>query len=221
MFQSSSELLEDDSDVEEEETPRVRANLPVKVETAEHQVAESASSTAASTQRTVNISDFGNRTYLALCSYLYTDSISFAPLKSKYEQDMSTKAIEDRISRREYNAQNAVTIGGFGQTQEHILPICVSPKTIYRLSDKLGLDELKQIAKDQISRSLTVDNALQEGCAEFCNLFPDMRTVHLRFMIRHWESIKAAPNFSEVWQKNLSSAIWVQIMQASMLKELS
>lgn len=107
-------------------------------------------------------------TFKALLYYLYTDSIHFTPLSSTYHVAKELAAAQSKSfpfpSRRAFllsatgysknggvnhNGPNAITNSG---------PVPCSAKAIYRIADKLGLNELKKRAYDHIIKSLTIQN---------------------------------------------------------------
>ncbi|EPQ57461.1 hypothetical protein GLOTRDRAFT_137786 [Gloeophyllum trabeum ATCC 11539] len=93
--------------------------------------------------RTVIVKDAAARTYNALLFYLYTGEVTFSHLTS------SGKG-KDKSS----------------QPEEYKAPAC-SPKSMYRLADKLGMEELRQRALDAIKLDLSLRNIVVEAFSKF------------------------------------------------------
>lgn len=100
--------------------------------------------------------------FRALIYYLYTDSITFAPLASTYHvaRDHAAQQGVDFpfTSRRAYLFGNIPPAVLQAMTMPGGAPGPCSAKAIYRLADKIGLPELKDRAYDHIVKSLTVQN---------------------------------------------------------------
>lgn len=82
-------------------------------------------------QTSINVLDFDYTTYYAVVRWLYLDSISFAPLRSRYGQYCSTATEQGKpmIPLREWNLANTTHINPIGE-ESH----AVSPKSVYRLA---------------------------------------------------------------------------------------
>ncbi|KAI8978849.1 hypothetical protein BD414DRAFT_421643 [Trametes punicea] len=88
-----------------------------------------------------------------------------------------------------------------------------SAKSVYRLADRLGLQELKERAFKHIIKSLTVENVAYEAFSAFAAAFEDVRKVEIAFMFDHWMDVRKGallnigqqlrlgklPGFEEVW----------------------
>lgn len=102
-------------------------------------------------------------TYRALLHYLYTDSISFSPLASTYYVAKDYAANNSLpfpyASRRAYLlALSPPSMSGIAASNESNAVAPCSAKAIYRLSDKMGLVELKERAFEHIVSSLNAQN---------------------------------------------------------------
>ncbi|KAJ7744157.1 hypothetical protein B0H16DRAFT_1560366 [Mycena metata] len=102
--------------------------------------------------RIVVLKDTAYRTWKALLYYLYTRQINFAPLRSENCLGLET---ED--------------------------PQCLA-KSMYRLADKLGLEELKSSALQYIRSRLSEDNILQEVFSSFTSMYPTLQTLEIKFL---------------------------------------
>ncbi|KAH9890071.1 hypothetical protein C8Q73DRAFT_653179 [Cubamyces lactineus] len=88
-----------------------------------------------------------------------------------------------------------------------------SAKSVYRLADRLGLQELKERAFQHIEKSLTIENVTYEAFSAFTAAFEDVRKVEVKFMCDHWLAVRKGsltnigqqlrlgklPGFEEVW----------------------
>lgn len=102
-------------------------------------------------------------TYRALLHYLYTDSISFSPLASTYYVAKDYAATNSLpfpyASRRAYLlALSPPSMPGIAASNDSNAVAPCSAKAIYRLSDKMGLVELKERAFEHIVSSLNAQN---------------------------------------------------------------
>ncbi|SCZ96104.1 BZ3500_MvSof-1268-A1-R1_Chr8-1g10007 [Microbotryum saponariae] len=160
----------------------------------------------------VVVTDAAYHSYRALLHYLYTDSITFAPLASTYHVARDAALAFDTpfpfSSRRAYLLANTPwpqSKGGAGPC---------SAKAMYRLADKLGLPELKERAYEHIVKSLTAQNIPYEVFGSFAARFDEIKRVEIAFLLERWNDIKAShglrkvfafirgnrfPGFEEVW----------------------
>jgi hypothetical protein len=60
---------------------------------------------------------------------------------------------------------------GRRRKSDHYYLTLHSPKSLYRLADKLGIDSLTTLAEHQILQSLTPENALAEAAGPFSAVF--------------------------------------------------
>ncbi|TBU26008.1 hypothetical protein BD311DRAFT_763462 [Dichomitus squalens] len=92
-------------------------------------------------------------------------------------------------------------------------PRPASAKSVYRLADKLELQDLKERAFHHIVKSLTVENVAHEAFSAFSAAFEDIRKVEVKYMFDHWLEVRKGPllnigqqlrlgrfpGFEEVW----------------------
>ncbi|KAI0084787.1 hypothetical protein BDY19DRAFT_1077254 [Irpex rosettiformis] len=76
-----------------------------------------------------------------------------------------------------------------------------SAKAVYRLADKLDLQELKERAFQHIVKSLTVDNVAYEVFSDFSAAFEDVRKIEVAFFLKHWSEIRGSEAMRNVWQQ--------------------
>ncbi|KAI0755290.1 hypothetical protein C8Q80DRAFT_1144109 [Daedaleopsis nitida] len=96
-----------------------------------------------------------------------------------------------------------------------------SAKSVYRLADRLGLQDLKDRAFHHIIKSLTVDNVVHEAFSAFSAAFEDIRKVEVTYMFEHWNEVRTGamlnigqqlrlgryPGFEEVWPVILQNLV--------------
>ncbi|KAF7789949.1 hypothetical protein EIP86_000897 [Pleurotus ostreatoroseus] len=126
------------------------------------------------------VHDVAANTWQALVYYIYTGKIAFAPLRS---QGLQTRA--DSI--RKYS------------TAHPGLPTPVSPKSIYRLADIVGLDELKKTAEQDIMGKLSIQTIVMEVFSWFSSIKKAKEIVQGR--LPHTENVLEA-----IFQRISSSA---------------
>ncbi|KAI0331010.1 hypothetical protein GY45DRAFT_673313 [Cubamyces sp. BRFM 1775] len=108
--------------------------------------------------RVVFIEDFAYRTWEAFIFYAYFGSVSFAPLRSQKERRPKHELYEP--------------------------PPC-SAKSMYRLADKYGIQELKDIAMASILERMTAHTILVELFSPFTAVYPEIKGVELDYLVAH------------------------------------
>ncbi|KIK22894.1 hypothetical protein PISMIDRAFT_679755 [Pisolithus microcarpus 441] len=101
------------------------------------------------------VKDTAFQTWYSLMYYLYTDYITFSPLKSS--------------GQREH--------GRYSRTAKP-RPQC-SAKSMYCLATKLGIDKLRDLAFDSIRDTVNESNLLQELASSFAGRYPDVLELEL------------------------------------------
>jgi hypothetical protein len=120
--------------------------------------------------------------------YLYSGSIFFRPLRSThFHGPNDTAATIKEFNRSKGTAfslaeEEIAALAEYGARSVGTVPLplfsCVrSPKSVFALADKLGMEDLKPLAHHQIIASLTVDNALEEASSPFSALFDSVRLL--------------------------------------------
>ncbi|KAI0086240.1 hypothetical protein BDY19DRAFT_1059097 [Irpex rosettiformis] len=108
----------------------------------------------------VVVPDMAANTWQALVHFVYTGTIHFAPLKS---QGLELRQAE-QTKHREKNP--------------HLPPLC-SPKSIYRLADSVGLDELKILARRDLEARISEENIIREVFSKFSSMYGDILDMEL------------------------------------------
>ncbi|KAL4252351.1 hypothetical protein ABKN59_004837 [Abortiporus biennis] len=99
------------------------------------------------------------RTWKAMYIYLLTDEIKFRPLRSQQEE--------------------------FLKDENKNSSLHCSPKSMYRLADKLNLRELKQCSFEAISKSFVAHNIVEELFSDFTWRYPEILRLATDGYYRH------------------------------------
>ncbi|KAK4056182.1 hypothetical protein OIO90_002913 [Microbotryomycetes sp. JL221] len=154
----------------------------------------------------VIVTDAGYQSYRALLHYLYTDSITFAPLSSNYhvakEASAQSGVAFPFTSKREYLLANTPFSNSApgGSTTAMGASVPCSAKEMYRLADKLGLTELKDRAFEHIVKNLTVQNIPLEVFGTFASQFEEVKRVEIAFLLDRWNEAKGTPSMRRVFE---------------------
>jgi len=140
--------------------------------------------------QSITIRDTAYLTYRALLFALYTDDITFAPLSSTFQTDRTSAFKNDfdfpYTSRRSYVRSRIATPKSEAQGKA---PFPSSPKSLYKLADKLDLPQIKARAFQAVRNSLNPRNVATELFGAFSSLFPEIRKVELDYLLNHWEEV--------------------------------
>ncbi|KAI1796418.1 hypothetical protein LXA43DRAFT_879681 [Ganoderma leucocontextum] len=113
--------------------------------------------------RVVFIDDFAFRTWRAFIFYAYSGKLSFAPLKSQERARESSKR------------------GPKGLFEP---PSC-SPKSMYKLAEKYGIESLKEEALEDIKAKLSPHNILAELFSSFTIVHSEIQTMEVEYLQDH------------------------------------
>ncbi|KAK0214337.1 hypothetical protein IW262DRAFT_1440790 [Armillaria fumosa] len=103
----------------------------------------------------------------ALLGYLYTQEISFAPLKS-------SGALRTATSKD-----------------------ACSPKSMYRLAVKAGLGSLKDLAFECICSQLTPSNIVDEVFSGCAHLYPELLDMEVRYLVANFTDPVVYPRWEK------------------------
>jgi len=117
--------------------------------------------------KVVCVKDIAYVTWRAMIFYLFTSHISFAPLSSSLR------------SRARSTCE-----------REQGMPSKPSAKSMYRLADKLGLEDLCKLSLSHIQSQLSTDTILKEVFSAFTSCHKAIRDVELAFLFDHWEELR-------------------------------
>jgi hypothetical protein len=143
-------------------------------------------------------------TFHALLNYLYTDSVDFAPLTSSFlpPGDAHSEASITGLGTNRSQAAalfNKQMLAAHRARRELIVNFCeqhpdkkgsCSAKSMYKLADKMNIQELKQRAKEHIQKSLTEQNIVWELFSGFTAKYPEIMKMQTEFALQHWGKVK-------------------------------
>ncbi|KAJ7474212.1 hypothetical protein FB451DRAFT_1088903 [Mycena latifolia] len=78
------------------------------------------------------------------------------------------------------------------------VPEC-SAKSMYKLADRFGLSQLKNLALESLTSQLSPDNIVGEAFSTFTSVYPEIQDIEVEFLIQH------LPNLTEEIEKMLKS----------------
>ncbi|KAI0700040.1 hypothetical protein C8T65DRAFT_658475 [Cerioporus squamosus] len=179
----------------------------------------------------VVVRDVAYSTYRAALYYIYTDMILFAPLSSSFlgtstpsavaHQGSSVVSTPAALPSEAPPFSGSVVVGPRSRREwiaewERTNPGRIRPpsaKSVYRLAEQLGLQDLKERAFQHIMKSLTVDTVVHEVFSAFSAAFENVRRVEVDYMLEHWDDVRKGamlnigqylrsgryPGFDDVW----------------------
>ncbi|KAM5532553.1 hypothetical protein V8D89_013759 [Ganoderma adspersum] len=112
--------------------------------------------------RVVFIEDIAFRTWRTFIFYAYSGKLSFAPLRS-----------QERVREDSRSPQGLFE------------PPPCSPKSMYRLAEKYGIQPLKEAALNDIKDKLSPHNILTELFSSFTTIHPDIRAMEVEYLGDH------------------------------------
>ncbi|GAB1521561.1 hypothetical protein RhiTH_004658 [Rhizoctonia solani] len=161
----------------------------------------------------VVVRDVAYVTYKAFLYYLYTDTIVFAPLKSQFLVSSPSASFAQALQlpiSSDGAPMNSPGIGIMGRSDSRRgwlknweanypdRPVPCSAKAIYRLADKLDLEELKARAFTHITKSLSIQSVPFELFSGFSAAFSEIRKVQMDFALQHWSEIRSSDSMKQV-----------------------
>ncbi|KIP08393.1 hypothetical protein PHLGIDRAFT_117263 [Phlebiopsis gigantea 11061_1 CR5-6] len=112
------------------------------------------------------------RTWQALLLYLYNDSLEFAPLRSQRD-----------VARPDARA------------------VAASPKSMYRLAAKLGLEQLKDKSFSALREVLSKENIVEELFSDFTWRYPEVLQMETEVFHRYASEVSVQTALSEKFQE--------------------
>ncbi|KAG1789552.1 uncharacterized protein HD556DRAFT_1493122 [Suillus plorans] len=133
--------------------------------------------------RKILMRDTAFRTLKALLLYLYTDDISFSPLKSQGPPKTDAETPNPSASWP------------------------CSPKSMYRLASKVRLDSLRDQAFCAIRSSLDAGNILQELSSSFTSKYPAILQMNVEVLLQHIVSVPVIQNIPSLLKRITDSQL--------------
>ncbi|GAA5917583.1 hypothetical protein JCM6882_001987 [Rhodosporidiobolus microsporus] len=128
-------------------------------------------------------------TYRAVLTCAMSGRIEFSRLRSSYinERDrhkgMMDESDEDFVDCPRY------------------CPMGVSPKSVFRLSHLLQMEELAEKALTEFRQRLTADNVLHELLSPTAAKYDELRKEAMTFATNNWDEVKRSSGFKEIKAK--------------------
>ncbi|TFK54021.1 hypothetical protein OE88DRAFT_1732748 [Heliocybe sulcata] len=134
--------------------------------------------------RTIFIEDAAYTTWHALILYLYTGHVSFKPLRSESAGCGSASSTFPDLSVPPNRDPS--------RNVDRLCTVQCSPKSMYRLADKLGLPYLEILALEAIKASITINNIVQEVFSSFSSRYDTIREKQVDFLFNFLELPKVS-----------------------------
>lgn len=77
----------------------------------------------------------------------------------------------------------------------------VSPKSVYRLADLLGLTELKVLALAAVKDHLTVQNVARDLYGDVARLYPEVHALALDVAVKRWPEVKGTEGLKRILRR--------------------
>ncbi|GAA5825652.1 hypothetical protein JCM11251_000324 [Rhodosporidiobolus azoricus] len=162
-----------------------------------------ATSSNATSYRTIPITGTSYHTYRCFLVYLLTSQLSFAPLTSTFISPICT-------SWREANTARTAALLASSRLNPY-LPVPVSPKSMYRLAHFLEMPSLCRFSLDALRRALSVENVAYElfGPMEeegdrgrpLGETYEEVFEMEVRWARERWESVRGSRAMEEVGRR--------------------
>ncbi|KAI0088862.1 hypothetical protein BDY19DRAFT_946409 [Irpex rosettiformis] len=168
---SKSEEMQDDEGADSADHPAAKSEVAEPAETTPDPTVANTALLDASIENyghVIVVPDIAFTTWRAMIFWLYTGEITFAKLKSQSAPN------ED------------------GATLRPSKPLQCSPKSMYRLADKCGIDELKKLSLENIRSKLSTDNIAVELRCRLPSLYEEVRNVVIEYACQSARSVVTA-----------------------------
>ncbi|OJA15814.1 hypothetical protein AZE42_09162 [Rhizopogon vesiculosus] len=133
--------------------------------------------------RNILVRDTAFRTWKALILYLYTDKIAFSRLKSQGQPRVDVEASKPSTSWS------------------------CSPKSMYRLACKVGLDRVRDRAFSAMRGSLNEENILHELSSSFTSKYPAILQMQVEVLLKHIASVPVMQNIPSLIRRIADSQL--------------
>ncbi|GAA5900476.1 hypothetical protein JCM6882_001257 [Rhodosporidiobolus microsporus] len=142
----------------------------------------------------IEVTDTGYITYRAVLFYLHTERITFTPPASSFT--VALVAGDETAAKQSRRAFLLKGVKKAVKGKSGVEP--ASAHAVYRLSDRMGVTELKKLAKEAIVGSFTAENVLYELVSSFSHHHLEIGRAALEFAWANWDAVKATPSFPRV-----------------------
>ncbi|KDQ57700.1 hypothetical protein JAAARDRAFT_35385 [Jaapia argillacea MUCL 33604] len=146
--------------------------------------------------RVIVVKDTAFKTLRAFVIYLYTGEVSFHRQKSDLPEGEAEVEGKKGKKKRRGGKESSPT----EEKADDEMSIC-SPKSMYRLSDKVGLDDLKALSFKAIKDSLSPANVVKEAFSFFTSLYPELQEAEIDYLCEHRYDVAVAKAIPGVMKK--------------------
>ncbi|GAA5928431.1 hypothetical protein JCM10213_005734 [Rhodosporidiobolus nylandii] len=133
--------------------------------------------------KTITIDESCYTTYLAVLCFMQLGRITFAPLLSSFRPASNEPPATSHADQR-FEALSKVVADA-----PSLLPLPVSPKSVYRLADILDLPNLQQLALANRRSQLTPEVAAVELFSNAASCYAEVRDLVLDYVIEKKEEV--------------------------------
>ena len=138
----------------------------------------------------VKIVDTSYTTYRALLVWIQTGYISFSPLTSSFFHLPLESRRDARIDS--ITARHEI---------DPLLPLPASPKSVYKLAHFLSLPSLQELALNELSQQLTIDNVFLELLSDLTSVYDEVRKLQVDFAVKNKKGVKQSQAFKDSMEK--------------------
>ncbi|KAJ7829414.1 hypothetical protein B0H14DRAFT_1209196 [Mycena olivaceomarginata] len=141
--------------------------------------------------RAVTLNGTAFKTWQALLYYLYTSKLPFSapqPVTEVFEPPPAVPV--GKKGKKKATAKDASAPLPKGRRSTPQCSAQCSAKSMYRLADKLGLDDLKAVSLSSIKANLTTKNIIREVFSDFTSRYSEVQDIEVEFVLKNFPVLK-------------------------------
>ncbi|KAI5480475.1 BTB/POZ-like domain containing protein [Pseudohyphozyma bogoriensis] len=203
---SSKGDFDDSDDDDEREAQTVRSH---SLSNLKEEATSDEGSGCSAKFHTIDVTSGSYNTYRAVLNWIYTGHIDFAPLSSTFtypsspsSPPSSASSASSSLSPPQPQPQPQIHTRSSHlftfRTQNPLLPLPVSPKSVFRLSHFLEMPELRRIALAAYKGQLTASNVAFELFDGAAASYEEIKEACLDVAMDHWDEVRASKAFKTV-----------------------
>ncbi|GAA5987736.1 hypothetical protein JCM10908_007191 [Rhodotorula pacifica] len=136
-------------------------------------------------------------TYRAVLSWMQTGYIRFAPLGSAFGP----------TDRAAITSRKTALCTWHTSEYGALMPLPVSPKSVFRLAHLLQLSDLQKLALETFTANLTIAGAALELFSPPSIAYDEVRAPVLAFVLKNWDKVKVTQAWNECKAKSMRGEI--------------
>ncbi|KAJ7337471.1 hypothetical protein DFH08DRAFT_254629 [Mycena albidolilacea] len=148
--------------------------------------------------RAVTLNGTAFKTWQALLYYLYTSKLPFSapqPVTEVSEPPLAVPVSKGKTGllvkgKKKATAKDASAPLPKGRSSTPQRPAQCSTKSMYRLADKLGLDDLRAVSLSSIKANLTTKNIIREVFSDFTSRYSEVQDIEVEFVLNNFPVLK-------------------------------